>query len=241
MAFACLMSVLVLAGCSPVSSGNISYIKDYVSDKTDFEIDKFIITEYQKKAQISAGSTKVSSDDFDRYAEQAASAILEAANKKNVPIYQIDICIKADDGSLILNWNTKDGINGTLIDYRSSKSELYSNVNVIEIQSLVGLSLERTHKIDSIEKYVIDNSFYKVDKFSVQESPSDRNKLTAVVTTKVISDDAMIVERFEEHAEGVATLVSEASTEVDLTINAVIVIIKNKDDETINSKTIFLN
>lgn len=237
----CGVLIIALSACSPVSKSDIAYIEKTISSAVDYTIDRLMITEYKKEASISVGSTVVAPEEFGLYVEQVLPATLAAVADKNIPVYKIDICIQDPSGDLVMMWSSSDGKEtGMLKDYRSAKAEMISDVKVAEIQAIIDAIGGQAQAIAQVKKHVLDNTFYKIDTFAMSRSPSDHEKLTALVITQVMSKDSLIVERFEDHARIVGDLVTEALADVDLKLDQVIVYLKDKDGEIIKTKFIGL-
>jgi hypothetical protein len=241
--FISILSIILivgLVGCSAISSGNINYIKEYVASNVDYEIDNFYINEHEKAAQISVISSDAKPENFGLYAEQVLKAILSATEDKNVPIYMITISIQQDSsGGTILSWISYDGETGLLMDHRGG-IETHSNIRFDEIQFLSDLTGSRASSIAYMENYIKENSFYRIDSLGIVSMSSDIEKLQMSAVTKVMSEDVSIVENFEAHVENIKDLVLEAAAETGLPIYALIITIQDNDDNTIDSKSIFL-
>nr|DAL85291.1 MAG TPA: 17 kDa common-antigen outer membrane protein [Caudoviricetes sp.] len=144
-----LIFTLLLSGCSSssgrsssapadetsVSNDVLTYIKEHVeSALTGYDVDSITVLDQKGKVTVTASlKNGLSGVDFPAFCELASSSTLEVVSEKEVELGELTVITKAESGSMI-NWKSKDGSSGTLVDNRDGKNGLWSGVGLDEIE-----------------------------------------------------------------------------------------------------------
>lgn len=145
-----LCAVLLLSGCSGGSGGPsasappdedkisqevLTYIKEHVEEAlVGFDVDSVSVLDQQGKVTVTASlKNGISGVDFPAFCELASSSTLEAVAEKEVELGELTVITKSKSGDMI-NWKSKDGSSGTLVDNRDGKDGLWSGVGLDEIE-----------------------------------------------------------------------------------------------------------
>lgn len=135
--------MVLAAGCSPISKGNMEYVEKYVNENAGYKIDEVSFNVHEKPAGISVKSsdTNVPVDEFAEFAEQSIKAVNEAVNEKNIPFRFMVAVITDTDGDVVISWHSEDGKKGFYWDRRDGEMTL-NDVPISGIRAAVDSALE---------------------------------------------------------------------------------------------------
>lgn len=143
--------VLLLSGCSggsgggsssPAPSGgdaipqeDLTHIKEHVEEAlVGFDIGSVSVLDQQGKVTVTVSlNNGLSGVDFPAVCELSSSSALEAIAEKEVELAELTVVTKAKSGAM-LNWKSKDGSSGTLVDNRDGENHIYTSVGLDEIE-----------------------------------------------------------------------------------------------------------
>ena len=233
-----LIMLFALTGCSPVSNGDINYIRTFVSGNVDFSIDLITVTEYEKAAKVNVETSVVKPEEFGAFTEQAAKAIVQAAQEKNVPIRSIDVSIIDSEKNRVLNWSSNDGETGSFVDYRGEKIVIINTVKTEEVQDLVDLNT--SEKASLLETIVTQNKEYQVNGLVVSSMPSDHKKMFVIATIIIPRGETAILENFREHSKNTADFIWETAAANDTAVGMICVKADNEAGDNIKMENFAL-
>lgn len=143
--------VLLLSGCSgdsgdsssspapsdgdEIPQDNLTYIKEHVEEAlVGFDVENVVVLDQDGKVTVSVRvKYGLWSGDFPTFCELSSSAALEAIGEKEVELGELTVLTKAESGAM-LNWKSKDGSSGTLVDNRDGENNIYTSVGLDEIE-----------------------------------------------------------------------------------------------------------
>lgn len=146
-----LCAVLLLSGCSGGSDGGpsssappdeekisqevLTYIKENVEEAlVGFDIGSVSVLDQQGKVTVTVSlNNGLSGVDFPAVCELSSSSALEAIDEKEVELGELTVVTKAKSGAM-LNWKSKDGSSGTLVDNRDGENNIHAGVGLDEIE-----------------------------------------------------------------------------------------------------------
>lgn len=134
----CLIVLSIFSGCSSASSRNISYIEDYISGNTEYELDDLRVVEKEngKVAIVATLDKNTSLDEFVPQTKDIVSISNEAAAKKNIAVNYVNTIIYLKDSTYCeyIGWSSE---NGTLYTDKGDRIENTDIDNVdAEIEKL---------------------------------------------------------------------------------------------------------
>lgn len=237
-----LMLLLVCSGCSSVSENNLSYIKEYIYDSVDYELDDLRVVEEENGiiTIVATFDKNTSLEDFVPRTKDIISISNEAAENKNTSINRVNTIIYLQDISYCeyIGWSSE---NGTLYteNYREDKVENVDidNVNA-EIEKLLAKK-EHTYKllqshlninqiISSTKAKIISDTDLETSYVDIFENKDYSLTINVGISGKEKNDT--IIEQFGMFVEQVMVAINKSVIENETVIKMVTVGISDNND-----------